>query len=88
MVVDWGQTRYIAKHPEYREVWVGRALGEHPSLAKVNSWFAGGVLLQGVTSYWLPRPYREGFQYVSIGFELNAVLHNRSIGIGVSFPFR
>lgn len=82
-VVDWLQTRNIARNPDYWEQNV--LLGNHPSVARVNQYFA----LTGIAHYFiseaLPEKYRAPFQYISIGVEIGAVAHNFSIGITVKF---
>ena len=82
-VVDWLQTRNIARDPCYYEQ--NKILGSHPSIARVNQYFA----LTGIAHYFvskaLPEKYRIPFQYISIGVEVGAVGHNFSIGINARF---
>lgn len=79
-VVDWGQTLDIADHPD-RWHENNAVLGSHPSRGEVNRYFALTALLHPVVSYLLPRPYREVWQYVTIGVELGATVNNARIGI-------
>lgn len=83
-VVDWGQTLDIADHPEK---WHERnpVLGDHPSRGRVNVWFAGTALLHPVISYVLPKPYREAWQYGTIGVEVWCVGGNAKLGVGMGF---
>jgi len=83
-VLDWGQTLDIADHPEkfYER---NPILGEHPSRGEVNRYFAAGMVLHPVVSYLLPRPYREWWQYSTIGLEMVVVGNNARIGIGMGF---
>ena len=84
LVVDWGQTRYIAKHPlQHKEM--NQFLGEHPSVGRVNNYFAASILGHAVISYILPPDWRKGWQYVWIGIEFGVVQRNHSIGIKVDF---
>ena len=82
-IVDWLQTRNIARDPGYWEQNV--ILGSHPSIARINQYFA----LTGIAHYFvskaLPEKYRAPFQYVSIGVEVGAVGHNFSIGVSAKF---
>jgi hypothetical protein len=84
-IVDWGQTLYIADHPnEYHER--NRLMfSEHPSRGEVNWKFAVGMVIHPVVSYLLPRPYREIWQYSTIGLEIYCVGNNVRIGIGMGF---
>ncbi len=84
-MMDWAQTRYIAKHPiEFRET--NPVLGKHPSIGSVNNYFAVSIIGHAAVSYMLPAgAWREGWQYVWIGIEVGAVAHNYSMGIRMSF---
>lgn len=82
--VDWLQTRNIARAPtKYYEQ--NAILDSHPSVGRVNGYFA----LTGLAHYFiadaLPEKYRAPFQYVSIGIEVGAVAHNFSIGVSAKF---
>jgi len=81
--IDYGQTRTIAKHPEnYHEF--NEILGSHPSVSKVNKYFAVTTLLQLVVAdKWTE--YRTEFQYLTIGIEVGAVGNNVMIGIHHDF---
>lgn len=83
-VADWGQTLYIADHPgEYREL--NGVLGSHPSRGEVNGYFIATGLVHGVVSLVLPSPYRELWQYSTIGLEIYCVGNNARIGVGWGF---
>ena len=83
-VLDWAQTRYISKHPEnYRET--NHFLGDHPTTGKVDNYFATAIVGHAVIAYLLPPAWRQGWQYVWIGVEVQKVGHNHSIGIKLSF---
>jgi hypothetical protein len=82
--LDWAQTRAIARHPDqYREV--NTILGEHPTVAQVNRYFALYLTGHTALAWTLPAQYRIGLQYVSIGIEFNQVNHNAHIGVRVGF---
>lgn len=94
LIVDWGQTRYIVKHPQDpmqpNGTYTWRAegngvLGDYPSIGKVNNYFAVAIIGHAAISYVLPRGWRDAWQYVWIGAELNETAHNRRMGIKVEF---
>jgi hypothetical protein len=62
-----------------------KLLGETPSIGRVNNYFAISILGHAAISYFLPRGWREGWQYVWIGIEANQVNYNRTIGIKIDF---
>lgn len=94
-VVDWGQTRTIAKKtddfpflglydvPRYEEK--NHFLGKHPTVKEVNHYFARGALVHYGISKVLSPKYRKMFQYISIVYEADAVYKNYRVGINVSF---
>ena len=83
-VIDWAQTRNLARHPDK---WYehNRLLGYHPSVGRVNAYFALTGIAHYAVANVLPSRYRAPFQYVSIGIEIGAVEHNYSIGISAKF---
>lgn len=84
--LDWGQTRYIAKHPDiYHEAWSKNVLTEHPSVGKVNAFFLTETVMIGVAAHYLPAPYRKLFLGGTIVMKLDAVGHNYGLGIKVQF---
>mgnify|MGYP006863133829 FL=1 len=82
--IDWLQTRKIAQNPDR---WYERnpVLGRHPSIEKVDAWFAGTIAVNTAVAMILPPGWREGWQYVSIGWEGTMVGNNMSIGLGIGF---
>lgn len=84
LIADWGQTRYAAQHPdEFKEK--NRILGEHPSVARVNVYFATYVVGALLVADWLTPDNRKLFLGVITVVEISAVKHNRSIGVKFSF---
>jgi hypothetical protein len=84
MVTDWGQARYIARHPaQYEEN--NPILGAHPSTAKVDAYFVcaigGGYLLADN----LESRYRKLFLGGAAAIEIHAIHNNYSIGVRVGF---
>ena len=85
-IIDWGQTRYIAKNPdqfyESESAWI---IGNHPSIETVDTFMLVSAILHPVIAYYLPSSWRLAFQYITIGDKLNATAGNASIGIRMSF---
>jgi hypothetical protein len=82
--VDWAQTRNIARsNGLYYEQ--NNAIGRHPSVRQVDRYFAEAALAHVGIAYTLPKNWRAGFQYVSIGVELGWVSHNRQLNISARF---
>lgn len=83
-VIDWGQTRTIAKNPdkyyEYNSI-----IGTHPTTGRVDGYMATSALLHVAIAAVLPSEYRAPFQYFTIGFKSSLVYHNFEAGINVSF---
>lgn len=82
-VADWGQTLAIESTPNCYEM--NTLLGRHPSRAKVNAYFASGIVLHVLIARMLPEKWRHAFQYGCIGWELGIVSHNYSLGVRISF---
>jgi hypothetical protein len=84
LVLDWGQTRSIAKGPG-RHYEQNIALGLHPSLASVNRYFIGALVLHPIITYVMPEAWRRSFQAGTVGLEIGCIAHNYKIGIRVNF---
>jgi len=85
-VIDWGQTRYIAEHPDqfYEKDYSG-LIGSNPTTGRIDAFMAEFAVLHFVASYFLPHGWRDAFQYITIGGKLNSTINNASIGIKMSF---
>jgi hypothetical protein len=82
--LDWLQTRYIAQHPD--EYWESNAiLGDHPTLAEVNTYFIASGIAHYAISRWLPPDWRKNWQYFTLGVEAGYVTHNIQVGVGYSW---
>lgn len=82
--VDWHQTRQIAGNPQrYRET--NPLLGDHPSLGRVNRYFALTLATHWAIAYALPDPARRYFQNGTIALELVVIQRNASIGLSYRF---
>lgn len=68
---------------EYRET--NPILGNHPTSAQVNLYFAATAIAHVLIADALPSDYRKAFQYVTIGIESAVVVRNYQIGIRVGF---
>jgi len=82
--VDWGQTRYIAEHPDkFSER--NFILGKHPSVGQVNTYF----VLTSALHYWLMRRMepetRKMLQWVTIGIGTSNVANNYHLGVRIGF---
>jgi hypothetical protein len=75
--MDWHQTR------DFRADGVEElnpVLGARPSRARVNTLIGAAMLGHPIVARLLPKPWRDVFQYGTIGAETVAVLHNRKDG--------
>lgn len=82
--VDWMQTRNIARNPaEFYET--NSYLGEHPSVGKVNGYFASMMLLHVGVVTVLPSKHRALFQLTSIVYEAIFVAGNYQLEISAKF---
>lgn len=83
-VGDWGQTRYIAKNPD-RYYEKNPILGRHPSVRKVDAYFATMIVGGAVLAYNLPAEYRTIFLGGVLLVETTMLIRNKKIGIKFSF---
>lgn len=82
--VDWGQTRYIAEHPdEFHEM--NPILGEHPSVGSVDAYFITTGVVHYLIARKLPSKYRRAWQVVFTIDHAQAVANNYQLGIKVKF---
>jgi len=97
-VIDWSQTRYVAKNPcphagggsactdPYREAGLARHfIGEYPTVGKVDRYFAGVVVVGGLVAHALPSDYRKVFLGLITVMEINVTTQNRRIGLRMEF---
>lgn len=83
-LIDWGQTRSIAKNPDqYREL--NPILGEHPSIGRVNTYMAASAIAHIIVSDYLSGDWRTAWQWVTIGITASAVHNNYRIGLRLDF---
>jgi hypothetical protein len=84
MALDWAQTRYAARHPSHYSDR-NPIMGEQPSTAKVDQYFAIASLLMAGVTYVLPRRERRLFLSGVLVVETSAVVSNYRIGVKVDF---
>lgn len=82
-VVDWAQTRYISDHPIFHET--NPILGKHPSIGRVNNYFAASLLGGALVMDALPTEYRTMALKAGLVLEVLVVSNNARIGVGVKF---
>lgn len=82
-VIDWGQTRHIAKsNGEFYEV--NPVIGRHPSSGRVNGYFiASGLVIAGL-AHFIPE-YRRELLMLYVGVQTVNTARNFHIGLRVSF---
>lgn len=84
LVIDWGQTRHIARNPD-RFFEKNPFLGLHPSINMVNAYFAFWVIFNAalvlILEGWLLLAYQIGL----IAVQLMVTINNRRIGIKIDF---
>lgn len=75
--LDWGQTKTIALNPDkYYET--NPILGRHPSIGKVNTYFAVTALIVPTLAHFLPE-WRSEILLVWVGVEAAVTSRNRFV---------
>jgi hypothetical protein len=92
LVADWVQTRSAVKHPLTKidgivmlQVENNPFLGEHPSIGRVNNYFAASIIGHALIGAVLPADWRSGWQYVWIGIQSQTVYRNYQVGLKMGF---
>jgi hypothetical protein len=84
LITDFGQTKYASEHPNlYYET--NPILGKHPSVGKVELYFASWIVADALVSYALPKPWRTLWQLGTIGVEVAVIQNNYRLKVGWSF---
>ena len=90
--IDLAQTHSLARQQYdarytkgYQYIERNPILGEHPSVDRVDAYFALTALAHVGITHLLPAKWRAPWQYVTIGFEGGLVAHNYSIGVSAKF---
>ena len=84
LVIDWDQTRYMAKYPgEFREdgIIAKRFIGEHPTTGQVDRYFLAYAATTLLVADWLSPPLRKGFLALTTVVQIGYVSHNYRIGV-------
>jgi len=84
MVIDYGQTRQIALHPE-KWTELNPLLPKKPSLADINRHFIIIPIVTYVALDHLPSEYRTVALYVITAMQVAVVANNYRIGVRISF---
>lgn len=82
-VVDWGQTRYVARRPELHEI--NPLIGKHPSIGRVNNYFAISIPANIAFSALVPSKYRSLWQTGRLMIQVSVVSYNRGVSVGTDF---
>lgn len=82
-IVDWGQTRTIAMHPDQ---WyeTNRLLGPHPSVGSVNTYFISRLILVPTLAHYMPK-YRTEILSFWLIIGMGYAGHNHGLGIRMSW---
>jgi len=84
LVIDWDQTRYMAKYPgEFREdgTIAKRFIGESPTVGQVDRYFLASIATTLLIADWLSPPLRKGFLALTTVVQIGYVSHNYRIGV-------
>ena len=71
---DYYYTMDVAKHPARHSYIEHYSLGRHPDPDEVNRHFATFAILHTAITYAMPKEWRNAWQYIWIGIELNQTL--------------
>ena len=84
IAIDWGQTRDIARHPE-RFTEGNPFLGSHPSVGRVDKYFALAMAGTAVTAGFLAPTPRKWFLGGVTAVEVVVIISNHRVGIRADF---
>lgn len=88
MYCDWRQTREFARtpFPEGKElVERNPFLGEHPSPASINRFFAGCAVLHVWLAMQLGPEWRHRWQGLQLGISVVCIANNAKLGVRLKF---
>lgn len=84
ILMDWGQTRYIAKNPhQFHET--NPLMGRHPTMGEVNRHFALSMVANLAVASLLPSKWRTPWLMGVSGMQAHFVIHNKKMGIRMAF---
>lgn len=84
-VMDWGTSRNIIRRKSEGYYETNLILGKHPSMTKMDLYCIGWMIIHPIVTNYLPRPYKEYWQYSSIVISGGYVANNFSIGLKLTF---
>lgn len=83
-VIDWGQTRTIAKNPhKYREL--NKILGDHPSTGFVNNYFLATTAILATLPHFSETYRKYMMPMVAAGLTINVARNHFKVGLKMSF---
>ena len=83
-IIDWGQTRTIAKNPhKYREL--NKFLGDHPSIGRVNNHFLVTTAILAAAPHFSDTYRKYMMPFVAAGLTLNVSRNHFKVGLKMSF---
>lgn len=86
--IDWKQTLVIASRPsEFYEKDAASDIGCHPTKRQVNRYMAYSAIGHLAMSYVLRKPWRTGFQMITIVDLEPTLRRNKRLGINISYGF-
>jgi len=85
IMADWGQTRYIAHHPDQYSETFNPLLRGDPSIGKVDVYFLAGLMFHNGVMIALPKKHRPYYAGAVMAVETYFVISNNQIGIKVDF---
>ncbi len=83
-VLDMLQTLDIKRHPE-QLYEINPLLGEHPSDARVLTYFAASAVIKTAAWYALPRGWRNIVPLLNLAVEIPLIAHNANVGLQIRF---
>jgi hypothetical protein len=84
IAVDWAQTRDISRHPE-RFTEGNPFLGSHPSVGRVDKYFALAMAGTAATAGFLTSTPRKWFLGGVTAVEVVVIISNHRVGIRADF---
>lgn len=82
-IIDWLQTREIARNDDYYES--NPLMGKYPTVSEVDRYMSSSALLNLTVTHILPQKYRKYWLSFWIGVSSAMVFHNYNIGVRISF---